>query len=94
MTHPSPLAPGSEPDTLLTTAEAASVLRLKPSTLEHHRMLRTGPPYVKHAGRVLYRRSALWAWIASHESVNGVPPKQVTGTVDSPVTKLGRKQRR
>ena len=47
---------------LLTTAEAAEHLRLKPHTLENMRWLGTGPPYLKLGGRVFYHRADLKKW--------------------------------
>lgn len=50
---------------LLTTREAASVLRLSERTLERLRLAGTGPRYVKAGRRVRYCESDLEAWIAS-----------------------------
>ena len=47
---------------LLTTAEAAEFLRLKPHTLENMRGQGTGPPFRKHGGRVFYHRTELKLW--------------------------------
>ena len=47
---------------LLTTAEAAEFLRLKPHTLENMRWQGTGPPFRKHGGRVFYHRAELKEW--------------------------------
>ena len=53
--------------TLLTTAEAAHVLRLSPRTLERFRVEGTGPSYLKAGpgkrARVLYRLEDLQAWL-------------------------------
>lgn len=53
---------------LLTTIEAAKVLRLSPRTLERHRVQGTGPSYMKAGrglrARVLYAPDDLNAWIA------------------------------
>jgi hypothetical protein len=52
---------------LLTTAEAAHVLRLSPRTLERFRVEGTGPSYLKAGpgkrARVLYRVEDLQAWL-------------------------------
>lgn len=52
---------------LLTTPEAASILRLKPRTLEGLRVQGTGPRYYKmgpgRMARVVYRRADLEAWV-------------------------------
>jgi len=47
---------------LLTTLEAAELLRLKTHTLENMRWQGTGPPFRKHGGRVFYNRGELRAW--------------------------------
>jgi Helix-turn-helix domain len=47
---------------LLTTAEAAEFLRLKPHTLENMRWQGTGPMFLKLGGRVFYHRADLKKW--------------------------------
>ncbi len=47
---------------LLTTGEAAALLRIKPHTLENMRWQGTGPKFRKHGGRVFYLRRELKAW--------------------------------
>ncbi|MGD9714969.1 MAG: helix-turn-helix domain-containing protein [Thermomicrobiales bacterium] len=47
---------------LLTTTEAAALLRLKPHSLENMRCDGTGPLYRKHGNRVFYHRAELNAW--------------------------------
>lgn len=54
-------------DDLLSEAEAASILGLKPETLRVHRARGVGCSYIKLHKRVLYRRSALATYIARHE---------------------------
>lgn len=60
----SPKAPRNE---LLTTQEAADILRLSPRTLERFRVQGIGPKYVKlgpgKRARVAYRRADLASWI-------------------------------
>jgi predicted DNA-binding transcriptional regulator AlpA len=51
-------------DTLLTSREAAALLRLSERTLERHRLSGSGPKFVRLGRRVFYRRDALGAWIA------------------------------
>lgn len=51
------------PDTLLTEAQAAHLLSLKPRTLQMWRMRGTGPHYVKLGSTVRYRISTLSAWL-------------------------------
>lgn len=50
-------------DDLLTAPEAAEVLRTSTPALAAHRHRGTGPSFVKAGRRVLYRRSALEAWL-------------------------------
>jgi excisionase family DNA binding protein len=52
--------------TLLTTTEAADLLRLKKSTLEIWRVQGRGPVFVKLGSRVLYERAALEEYAAAH----------------------------
>jgi hypothetical protein len=47
----------------LTAIEAASVLRLAPSTLAKLRLGGEGPVYCKLGRRVVYRRADLAAWL-------------------------------
>jgi excisionase family DNA binding protein len=51
---------------LLTQAETAELLRLSERTLERWRVIGGGPAYVKLGKRVLYPRTELHRWIASH----------------------------
>lgn len=51
---------------LLTEAEAADYLSLKPMTLRRWRVDRTGPAYIKLRGPVRYRTSDLAAWLQAH----------------------------
>jgi excisionase family DNA binding protein len=61
---------------LLTTAEAAEYLRLKPHTLENMRWQGTGPFFLKLGGRVFYRRADLKQWCdqARRRSSSGRKP--------------------
>ncbi len=49
-------------ENLLTVNEAAKLLRLKRSTLDHYRCQGRGPVYRKHGGRILYSRASLDRW--------------------------------
>jgi excisionase family DNA binding protein len=51
---------------LLTQAETAELLRLSERTLERWRVIGGGPAFCKFGKRVLYRRTDLEKWIASH----------------------------
>ena len=55
----------SQPDLLLDTAEAASLLRVKPSTLEFWRRKGKGPITVKLVRAVRYRRTDLDAFLSA-----------------------------
>lgn len=56
---------------LLSTAEAAALMRRSPATLRRWRHIGAGPAFVRiaRAGRhsVLYRRDDLVAWVAARE---------------------------
>lgn len=57
-------------DCLVSTTEAARLLGLTPKTLREWRCKRSGPAAMKlgegRQGRVLYRRSALEAWVRAN----------------------------
>ena len=55
---------GRRKSQLLTTVEAAELLRLKPHTLENMRSQGNGPFFLKLGGRVFYHRADLRAWCA------------------------------
>ena len=48
---------------MLDTKEAASLLRLKPNTLDKMRFQKRGPTYVKLGRKVFYRREDLHLWV-------------------------------
>lgn len=48
---------------LLTTAEAAKILRVGVNTLKDWRYYKTGPDYIKVGCQVRYREAALEAWL-------------------------------
>ena len=52
---------------LLTTAEAAEVLRLAPITLHRWRNAGKGPPYIEMGRKVYYRRVDLERWIEEQQ---------------------------
>ncbi|MFZ5477679.1 MAG: helix-turn-helix transcriptional regulator [Myxococcota bacterium] len=58
------------PSAFLSTADLAALLDLKPQTLRKKRLTGDGPPYVRlgagPAARVVYRRSDVEEWLASH----------------------------
>lgn len=49
---------------LLTSGEVAQYLRVTEHTLRQQRWRGIGPPYVRTAGRVLYRREDVEQWLA------------------------------
>jgi hypothetical protein len=55
----------SAPTALLTTPEAAAYLKQKPATLEQHRWLGVGCPFVKIGRSIRYRQSDLDAFLAA-----------------------------
>jgi predicted DNA-binding transcriptional regulator AlpA len=61
-----PTGGAAENDRLLTPAEAAERLRLRPQTLARWRVEGFGPVFVKLGGRVAYPAVELASWIASN----------------------------
>lgn len=59
-------SPNTRPtETLLTTAQAATLLGFHPSYLAKARLTGTGPRFLKIGGKsVRYRRSEIDAWLA------------------------------
>lgn len=51
----------------LNTQQAAALVGLSPQQLEIWRHQKKGPPHIKLARAVKYRRSALIAWMDEHE---------------------------
>ncbi|UQN29448.1 helix-turn-helix domain-containing protein [Brachybacterium kimchii] len=52
---------------LMTPAEVATYLGVKPKTLEGWRYKRTGPPFIKRGRVVRYRADALQEWLDQSE---------------------------
>lgn len=50
-------------DERLTTNELAIQLKRAPETLVRWRRLRSGPPFIRIQGRVLYDRAAVEKWL-------------------------------
>jgi hypothetical protein len=50
---------------LLTTEEAAEIVKRTPDTLKYWRYKRKGPPYRDIYGRPMYDRAELYEWLAS-----------------------------
>jgi hypothetical protein len=68
--------PEATADAYLTTVEAAAYLKLSRQFLEiaRHRGDGSGPDYIKLDRAVRYRRSALDAWMNSHNRSGDEPP--------------------
>ena len=58
---------------LLTSDEAADLLRLRPATLRAWRCRGAGPPYHKVGDRVRYSRRDLDAWLAKQRRGSTTP---------------------
>ena len=69
-----------EDSALLTRSEAASLLRVKPTTLSQWAYRGTGPRFFRpDNGRALYRRRDLDSWLAGGEVVPGcVGPREAS----------------
>ncbi|WP_159713305.1 helix-turn-helix transcriptional regulator [Geminicoccus flavidas] len=61
-----PSGGAADDDRLLTPAEAAERLRLRPQTLARWRVEGFGPVFVKLGGRIAYPARELASWIASN----------------------------
>ncbi len=61
---------------LLTPAQAAVQLAVRPSTMASWRQRRAGPEFVKIGGRVLYHPAALQAWVTAN--THAVSPQEAT----------------
>jgi excisionase family DNA binding protein len=59
-------------DELLTTEQLADYLHVAVQTLHQWRWTDSGPPGIKVGRRVLYRRSAVEAWLAKRASSQAV----------------------
>lgn len=62
----------SRQDELLSTAQAAAVLAMKPSTLAKWRVLDEGPPYVRVGKSIKYSRADLAEWLRGQRVLPGV----------------------
>jgi excisionase family DNA binding protein len=59
-------------DNLLTTDQAAALVRVKPATLKIWRMKGAGPAFIKVGRLVRYRRATVEKWL------NTLPEHQMT----------------
>ncbi|MGY3233354.1 putative DNA-binding transcriptional regulator AlpA [Bradyrhizobium sp. USDA 4448] len=62
---PEPVVKSVDPEELIDTDEAAVLVHNKPDTLAHWRSEGRGPEYLRIGRRILYRRSAIKAWLAT-----------------------------
>lgn len=51
--------------------DTAKILNRSTVTLERWRRLRMGPPYYRIAGRILYDRAEVLAWVAAQRQAPG-----------------------
>jgi hypothetical protein len=68
--HPQAEAPTSAMPELLTTSEAAALLRIHPQTLSAMRVSGGGPLYHKIGRRVLYARLSIAQFVAANTRVS------------------------
>jgi hypothetical protein len=54
-----------------TAAEAGKILNRSVVSLERWRRLRIGPPYYRVAGRILYDRNEVVAWVEAQRQAPG-----------------------
>ncbi|WP_176539962.1 helix-turn-helix domain-containing protein [Bradyrhizobium septentrionale] len=71
------VSPHAADDDYLTTVEAAAYLKLSRQFLEvaRHKGDGSGPDYIKLVRSVRYRRSALDAWMSSHNRSGSEPTR-------------------
>jgi hypothetical protein len=55
----------------LTSAQLAAQLNRSVVTLERWRRLRSGPPFIRMLGRVVYRQADVDAWLESQRQAPG-----------------------
>jgi excisionase family DNA binding protein len=63
----SPVSPSSADDPLMTVKEAADYLRVSKSFLDKARLCGEGPPFIRVGRKILYRKSAVDAWLTKHQ---------------------------
>lgn len=68
-----PLMPRRPGDELLTTAEVGEILRRPEGTIRQWRHRNYGPRGFRVGGSVLYRRSAVDAWVRECEGAEQTP---------------------
>lgn len=61
------VAPPVDAGDLMTEAELAAELKVKPKTLANQRSRRVGPPYIKLSGGIVrYSRKAVREWVEAN----------------------------
>lgn len=58
----------------LTIDETANLMRVNRRTLDNHRWKKTGPPYRRHGGRIVYHRDDVIRW-SEQRSLHLHPPR-------------------
>lgn len=82
------------PKGLLWLEDAADRLGVKPSTLRKWRMKRTGPESFKFAGRVVYRETAIDAYIDGCEAADSCSNPDLNPVLRKPEPRLSSTRRR
>ncbi|MFI6443781.1 helix-turn-helix domain-containing protein [Kitasatospora sp. NPDC050543] len=87
-----PIPPASP--ALLTVGEAADYIRRTPKAMYRLRARRVGPPSFKTGHRVMYRLSALDAWLAAQEAADSRsnPALDPTRVAPEPSRAKGRRR--
>jgi excisionase family DNA binding protein len=76
-----------QPETLLTAAETARLLRCSLRTLDRERADGRGCPFVRIGGRIRYRRADIETFVAAN--VRGHAARAVPGTNAAPSRRRG-----
>jgi excisionase family DNA binding protein len=63
----SPTSPASSDDPLMTVKETAAYLRVSKSFLDKARLYGEGPPFTRLGRKILYRHSAVEAWLVKRQ---------------------------
>ena len=65
---PSPVKQRYVGEIYLTANQTAAYIKLSPGTLANWRSQGKGPPFIRVAGQIRYRRNAVDDWMIAHES--------------------------
>jgi hypothetical protein len=83
----------SPPEGCVWQKEAARRLGVKPETLRTWRYLRKGPASFKVAGRVVYRETAIDAYLAECEAADSRSNPALNPVLRAPEARIGRAPR-